>query len=106
MNISFVVFYFLYFNVSWCMEHKMNSELLNSVKKIGKSKEQREFSFHLLFPCVFFFLKDAVRVSKKDFSSERAKMYGPQDLWYHLTCFAENRDELGFGSGASPDRYV
>ncbi|XP_064601493.1 LOW QUALITY PROTEIN: poly [ADP-ribose] polymerase 1-like [Liolophura sinensis] len=50
--------------------------------------------------------KDVVRVSKKDFSSERAKMYGPQDLWYHLACFAENRDELGFGTDLSPDSIV
>jgi hypothetical protein len=25
-------------------------------------------------------------------------MYGPVDLWHHVDCFVENRDELDFGT--------
>lgn len=46
--------------------------------------------------------KDKVRISKKDFESVRAKMYGPQDLWHHVDCFVENRDELQFGTEMNP----
>ncbi|PSN54639.1 Poly [ADP-ribose] polymerase [Blattella germanica] len=41
-------------------------------------------------------LKDEVRISKKDFESEGAKMYGGQDRWHHVECFAKLRDELEF----------
>ncbi|KAK3578700.1 hypothetical protein CHS0354_008557 [Potamilus streckersoni] len=41
--------------------------------------------------------KNQVRISKKDFESVRAKMYGPQEAWHHVDCFVEKRDELGFG---------
>lgn len=40
--------------------------------------------------------KGAVRISKKDYESENAKRFGPVDRWYHLQCFANNRDELEF----------
>ncbi|XP_021939950.1 poly [ADP-ribose] polymerase-like isoform X3 [Zootermopsis nevadensis] len=36
-----------------------------------------------------------VRISK-DFESENAKMYGGQERWYYVECFAELRDELEF----------
>ncbi|XP_063601793.1 poly [ADP-ribose] polymerase 1-like [Penaeus indicus] len=41
-------------------------------------------------------LKDQVRISKKEFDSERARMYGPVDLWHHVDCFVKKRAELGF----------
>ncbi|XP_062619939.1 poly [ADP-ribose] polymerase 1-like [Saccostrea cucullata] len=47
--------------------------------------------------CEDFIGKDEVRISKKDYESQRAKMYGPVDQWYHVDCFVENRDELEFG---------
>ncbi|CAI9730721.1 [ADP-ribose] polymerase 1-like [Octopus vulgaris] len=47
--------------------------------------------------------KDALRLSKKDFTSERAKMYGPQDTWYHVDCFVKNRDELEFADKSVDD---
>ncbi|XP_021939949.1 poly [ADP-ribose] polymerase-like isoform X2 [Zootermopsis nevadensis] len=40
-------------------------------------------------------LKGEVRISK-DFESENAKMYGGQERWYYVECFAELRDELEF----------
>ena len=51
----------------------------------------------LCFFFFFFFLQDEVRISKKDYESERAKRYGPQDEWYHVDCFVKERDDLGFG---------
>ena len=35
-------------------------------------------------------------MSKKDYESEGAKMYGGQDRWHHLECFAKLREELVF----------
>ncbi|KAK0056913.1 poly [ADP-ribose] polymerase 1 [Biomphalaria pfeifferi] len=52
--------------------------------------------------CDSFIAKDSLRVSKKEFESQRAVMYGPQDLWHHVDCFVENREELGFTSEMSP----
>ncbi|XP_046355890.2 poly [ADP-ribose] polymerase 1-like [Haliotis rufescens] len=50
--------------------------------------------------------KDAVRISKKDYTSERAKMYGPQDLWYHSECFKENREDLDFGPDLNVEKIL
>ncbi|KAL5008566.1 hypothetical protein ScPMuIL_014147 [Solemya velum] len=33
-------------------------------------------------------------------------MYGPQDLWYHIKCFVENRDELGFGCDLNVEKIL
>lgn len=40
--------------------------------------------------------KDEVRISKKEYESDRAKMYGPVDQWHHVDCFVKQRAELGF----------
>lgn len=48
--------------------------------------------------CEDFIGKDQVRIGKKDYESQRAKMYGPVDQWHHVDCFVEKRDELEFGS--------
>lgn len=42
----------------------------------------------------------------KDYSSQRAVMYGPQNLWYHVMCFATKRDEIGFNKDMNPDKWV
>lgn len=44
--------------------------------------------------------KGVVRVSKKDYESQRSKMYGPQPMWYHVDCFVENREKLEFYESA------
>jgi hypothetical protein len=41
-------------------------------------------------------LQEDVRISKKDYESDRAKMYGPVDAWYHVDCFLSDRDDLDF----------
>ncbi|XP_072398728.1 poly [ADP-ribose] polymerase [Diabrotica undecimpunctata] len=41
-------------------------------------------------------LKDEVRIAKKDFETEVGKKYGGQDLWHHVTCFAQVRSDLGY----------
>lgn len=41
-------------------------------------------------------LKDEIRISKKDFDSEVGKKYGGQDLWHHVTCFAQIRSDLAY----------
>ncbi|XP_052769011.1 poly [ADP-ribose] polymerase 1-like [Mya arenaria] len=48
--------------------------------------------------------KGEVRISKKDYESQRAVMYGPVDLWHHVDCFVDNRDELGFSTDMNPDK--
>ncbi|KAL1117298.1 hypothetical protein AAG570_004624 [Ranatra chinensis] len=46
--------------------------------------------------CEVKIAKDDVRISKKDFESEGAKMYGGQERWHHVECFAKLRDSLEF----------
>nr|UYS55296.1 poly-ADP-ribose polymerase I [Physella acuta] len=52
--------------------------------------------------CESFIAKDSLRVSKKEFESQRAVMYGAQDLWHHVDCFVDKREELGFTSEMDP----
>ena len=40
--------------------------------------------------------KGEVRAGKKNYESQRAKMYGPYDGWHHIPCFAEKREELEY----------
>ena len=51
---------------------------------------------------MFWYQQGEVRISKKDFDGLKAKMYGPQDLWHHVACFEEQREDLGFTSDLSP----
>ena len=59
------------------------------------------FSFHTTCDIL---IQDLVRISKKDYESQRAKMYGPQDQWYHVDCFVKERDDLGFGPLMSTEK--
>jgi len=43
--------------------------------------------------------KNEVRAGKKEYESQRAKMYGPYDKWHHLDCFVKDRDKLEFFDG-------
>ena len=43
--------------------------------------------------------KGEARAGKKEFDSDRAKMYGPYDRWHHIPCFVEKREELGYFDG-------
>ena len=45
---------------------------------------------------MFLYPQAEVRICKKDYDDDRAKQYGPMDRWYHLACFAKNREELVF----------
>ena len=47
-------------------------------------------------------LKDEIRLAKKEFDTQRAKMYGPQDLWHHVDCFVLKRLENGFTEEMDP----
>jgi len=55
---------------------------------------------------VLIVAQNEVRLSKKDYESMRAKMYGPQDLWYHVDCFIAKRDELEFTTDMDPTKSV
>ena len=33
--------------------------------------------------------QNQVRAGKKEYESQRAKMYGPYDKWHHLDCFVK-----------------
>lgn len=44
----------------------------------------------------FFFLQGLVRIGKKEYESDRAKMYGPVDQWHHVDCFVKKRADLEF----------
>ncbi|KAK4317648.1 hypothetical protein Pmani_011270 [Petrolisthes manimaculis] len=41
-------------------------------------------------------VKDDIRISKMDYESEKARMYGPIPAWHHVECFCKNRTELEF----------
>ncbi|XP_071441476.1 poly [ADP-ribose] polymerase [Hetaerina americana] len=41
-------------------------------------------------------IKGEVRVSKKDYESEKAKRFGALDRWHHVACFASNRIQLEY----------
>ncbi|XP_057662049.1 poly [ADP-ribose] polymerase [Diorhabda carinulata] len=41
-------------------------------------------------------LKDELRISKKDFETEVGRKYGGQDMWHHVSCFAQLRSDLGY----------
>lgn len=40
-------------------------------------------------------------MSKKDYESENARQYGPQERWHHVECFLKARDELEFYGSAA-----
>ncbi|KAH3844594.1 poly [ADP-ribose] polymerase 1-like [Dreissena polymorpha] len=48
--------------------------------------------------------KGEVRISRKDYESQRAVMYGPVDLWHHVDCFVKKRDELAFTTEMNPEK--
>ncbi|KAK3784634.1 hypothetical protein RRG08_003441 [Elysia crispata] len=73
--------------------HPLDGEYSTEYAKSGKSKCRG---------CEEFIAKDSVRISQKEYTSQRAIMYGPQDLWYHVDCFVEKRDELGFTTDMDP----
>ncbi len=43
--------------------------------------------------------KGEVRAGRKEYESQRAKMYGPYDKWHHIACFVKNRDDLEYFDG-------
>lgn len=56
---------------------------------------RKNWSSHLIL-FHYFLSQDEVRISKKDFETENAKMYGGQERWHHVECFVKLRDELEF----------
>ena len=40
--------------------------------------------------------QNEVRVGKKIYDSQRAKMYGPYDKWHMIDCFVKVRDVITF----------
>ena len=40
----------------------------------------------------------------KDYESRRAKMYGPIDMWHHVDCFVDNRDDVGFDKSLNVEK--
>ena len=40
--------------------------------------------------------KDTLRLSRKNYTSRRARRYGPTDEWYHVDCFNQLKKDLGF----------
>ncbi|CAF2149039.1 unnamed protein product [Rotaria magnacalcarata] len=40
--------------------------------------------------------KDILRLSRKNYTSKRARRYGPTDEWYHVDCFNQMKNDLGF----------
>ncbi|KAG8225244.1 hypothetical protein J437_LFUL008781, partial [Ladona fulva] len=46
-------------------------------------------------------IKDEIRVSKKDYESEKAKRFGGFDRWHHVACFVSKRVELEYFESGS-----
>ena len=40
--------------------------------------------------------KNEVRAGKKEYESQRAKMYSPYDKWHHIECFVKDRETLEY----------
>lgn len=49
-------------------------------------------------------LQGEARLAVKDYTSERAVAYGPQNLWYHVDCFSLKRADVGFTKDMNPDK--
>ena len=47
-----------------------------------------------------------MRIASIDHESGTSKRYGPQDRWYHVDCFVENREQLEFTESMEPTKYV
>ena len=47
-----------------------------------------------------------MRIASIDHESGTSKRYGPQDRWYHVDCFVENREQLEFTESMGPTKYV
>ena len=62
--------------------------------------------FILTLSHLFCHCQNDVRIAVKDYESQRAKMYGPVDLWHHENCFVENREELGFEKSLNVEKWV
>lgn len=45
--------------------------------------------------------KGEIRVAKKDYESDKAKMFGGFDQWHHLNCFVQLRNKLEFTESGS-----
>ncbi|GFS22250.1 poly [ADP-ribose] polymerase, partial [Elysia marginata] len=73
--------------------HPLDGEYATEYAKSGKS---------MCRACGEYIPKDSVRISQKEYTSQRAIMYGPQDLWHMVDCFVEKRDELGFTTDMDP----
>ncbi|KAF6035109.1 PARP1 [Bugula neritina] len=54
--------------------------------------------------CEDYIAKGEARLAVKDFASQRAIMYGPQNLWYHVDCFVSKREDVGFTVDMNPDK--
>ncbi|XP_057321273.1 poly [ADP-ribose] polymerase-like [Microplitis mediator] len=68
-----------------------NNEALKDFK-IEYAKSNRS----VCVGCETPIIKDNIRVSKKDYDSEKAVKFGSIDRWHHLECFAQIRNELEF----------
>ena len=52
------------------------------------------YQFQLIEKKTIYGHQDEIRISKKSYDGENAMKYGPQDLWHHVNCFIEKREEL------------
>ncbi|CAF3934676.1 unnamed protein product [Adineta steineri] len=50
--------------------------------------------------CELLIVKETLRLSRKNYTSKRARCYGPTDDWYHLQCFHQMKKDLGFSGVA------
>ena len=61
------------------------------IKKVSKLRWIAIFSWQIKELTYDFFFQNEVRAGKKEYESQRAKMYGPYDKWHHLDCFVKVR---------------
>jgi len=102
-----------YHGLRWEDQEKIKQEIEGggSASSNGKGKAEESDEFNTEYAksgasrcraCEEKIPKDTLRLSIKDYESQRAVMYGPVDLWHHVDCFVEKRDELGFTKGLDP----
>ncbi|CAF5093631.1 unnamed protein product, partial [Rotaria sp. Silwood1] len=44
--------------------------------------------------------KDTLRLLRTNYTSKRARSYGPTDEWYHVDCFYQMKKNIGFSGNA------
>ncbi|CAF0799258.1 unnamed protein product [Adineta ricciae] len=91
-------------DIRWEDQSKIRDLIQENSKKLSDendpdetfSVEYAKSSRSRCHGCDLSIVKDHLRLSRKNFSSRRARKYGPVDEWYHVDCFDQIKKDLVF----------